>query len=57
MNHLQHLPEAVHGPVLVTLNPPDAPDADKTVGRYQYEHPVLDTAVRPPFPARRCAWC
>lgn len=42
MNELQHLSEAKHGPVLVTLNPPREPAAAKTVGRYPYDHPVLD---------------
>ncbi|KAH7101610.1 FAD/NAD(P)-binding domain-containing protein [Auriculariales sp. MPI-PUGE-AT-0066] len=43
MNTLQHLDENRHGPVLVTLNPPFEPAADKVVGRWKYEHPVLDT--------------
>ncbi|EIN12794.1 FAD/NAD(P)-binding domain-containing protein [Punctularia strigosozonata HHB-11173 SS5] len=42
MNELQHLPEDKHGPVLVTLNPPFEPAPDRTFGRYQYDHPILD---------------
>lgn len=43
MNLLQSLPEAKHGPVLVTLNPPTgpaAPRSDLVSARYCYEHPV-----------------
>ncbi|KAJ7628506.1 FAD/NAD(P)-binding domain-containing protein [Roridomyces roridus] len=37
----------VHGPVLVTLNPPFEPRAGLFAGRWQYDHPVLDgTAIR-----------
>ena len=46
MNNLQHISEADHGPVLVTLNPPFEPLAEKVVGRYKYEHPVIDAEVR-----------
>ena len=46
MNDLQHLPEKDHGPVLVTLNPPFEPQSDLIAGKYRYEHPVLDSAVR-----------
>ncbi|KDQ50504.1 hypothetical protein JAAARDRAFT_74155 [Jaapia argillacea MUCL 33604] len=42
MNDLQHLPEPLHGPVLVTLNPPFEPDPKKVVGRWKYDHPILD---------------
>ncbi|KAI0339011.1 FAD/NAD-binding domain-containing protein [Trametopsis cervina] len=42
MNALQHIPEHKHGPVLVTLNPPFEPRAESVVGRYAYDHPVLD---------------
>ncbi|KZP04630.1 FAD/NAD(P)-binding domain-containing protein [Athelia psychrophila] len=42
MNDLQHIPEAQYGPVLVTLNPPVEPAPEKTMGRWAYEHPVLD---------------
>ena len=41
MNILQHLPEAKHGLVLVTLNPPFPVDPAKTVGRYTYHHPMM----------------
>ncbi|KAG7528816.1 hypothetical protein FFLO_05915 [Filobasidium floriforme] len=44
MNDLQKLPVERHGPVLVTLNPPFEVDAAKTVGRYQYEHPMYSAA-------------
>lgn len=40
MNLLQHLPEDEFGPVLVTLNPPHAPDEDLTQGEYRYRHPL-----------------
>ncbi|KAF9524252.1 amine oxidase [Crepidotus variabilis] len=43
MNDLQHIPEAKYGPVLVTLNPPFEPDPSKTVGKWHYSHPVLDS--------------
>ncbi|KAJ6453125.1 FAD/NAD(P)-binding domain-containing protein [Mycena sanguinolenta] len=47
MNDLQHIPSAKHGPVLVTLNPPFEPREDTVVGRWNYDHPVLDAqAVR-----------
>ncbi|KAG1735192.1 hypothetical protein EDB19DRAFT_1896310 [Suillus lakei] len=38
----KHLPEDLHGPVLVTLNPPADPDATKTAARFAYDHPILD---------------
>ncbi|KAK6428427.1 hypothetical protein LTR95_015432, partial [Oleoguttula sp. CCFEE 5521] len=40
MNFLQHLPESRHGPVLVTMNPPHAPDPAKTQGKFIYRHPL-----------------
>ncbi|KAF8879100.1 amine oxidase [Gymnopilus junonius] len=43
MNDLQHIPESRYGPVLVTLNPPFEPSEDTIVGRWQYDHPVLDS--------------
>lgn len=47
MNDLQHIPLQDYGPVLVTLNSPFEPAAEKVVGRWKYEHPVLDAqAVR-----------
>ncbi|KAJ3555356.1 hypothetical protein NM688_g2620 [Phlebia brevispora] len=42
MNQLQHISEEEHGPVLVTLNPLSEPDPAQTIGRYKYDHPVLD---------------
>ena len=45
MNDLQHISEKKYGPVLVTLNAPFEPQADKIVGRYRYDHPVLDAQV------------
>jgi len=46
MNDLQHISEELYGPVLVTLNPPMHPRADRVVGRYRYDHPVLDANVK-----------
>ncbi|KZW00950.1 FAD/NAD(P)-binding domain-containing protein [Exidia glandulosa HHB12029] len=45
MNDLQHIDEDKHGPVLVTLNPPFEPDPAKVVGRWSYDHPVLDAGA------------
>src|ERR1700722_2877936 len=45
MNDLQHISEEIYGPVLVTLNPPMHPQADKVIGRYDYAHPVLNAEV------------
>lgn len=45
MNDLQHIPESRYGPVIVTLNPPFEPDADKIFDRWKYTHPVLDAKV------------
>lgn len=45
MNDLQHISMKKFGPVLVTLNAPFEPDASKTVGKYNYDHPVLDHKV------------
>ncbi|TFK27617.1 amine oxidase [Coprinopsis marcescibilis] len=42
MNDLQHIPESKYGPVLATLNAPFEPAQDKVVGRWKYDHPVLD---------------
>jgi hypothetical protein len=47
MNDLQHIPEDKYGPVLVTLNPPSEPRPDLTLGRWKYDHPVLDAKVLP----------
>lgn len=48
MNALQHIPMNTHGPVLVTLNPhhPFEPRPETVVGRWKYDHPVLDSKVR-----------
>ena len=46
MNDLQHLSEEKYGPIFVTLNPPFEPNPDTVVGRYKYEHPVIDSEVR-----------
>ena len=40
MNKLQHVDDDV--PLFVTLNPLAEPDADKTIGRYTYDHPLFD---------------
>lgn len=41
MNLLQSLPEERHGPVLVTLNPPEnLPSPEKTLEKYSYQHPI-----------------
>lgn len=49
MNDLQHISEAEHGPVLVTLNPPSDPRPETVVGRYAYDHPILNAKVRTMF--------
>ncbi|KAG8703793.1 hypothetical protein FRC11_010442, partial [Ceratobasidium sp. 423] len=41
MNHLQHISEGDHGPVLVTLNPPFEPLPELIVDQSPYEHPVM----------------
>ncbi|KAG8708101.1 hypothetical protein FRC09_001436 [Ceratobasidium sp. 395] len=41
MNHLQHISEPKHGPVLVTLNPPFEPKPELVVAQARYEHPVV----------------
>ena len=43
MNILQHLPEAKHGQVLVTLNPPFPVDPTKTIAKFKYAHPMMTT--------------
>ncbi|KAI9839569.1 MAG: hypothetical protein M1819_002195 [Sarea resinae] len=45
MNTLQHIPTAKYGPVLVTLNPPFAPAADKTAYTTTYAHPLYNAAA------------
>jgi predicted NAD/FAD-binding protein len=43
LNRLQPLP--FDAPVLVTLNPPSPPDPARTLGVYDYAHPVFDTGA------------
>ena len=43
INRLQPLPFAQ--PVLVSLNPLRAPRADQVIARFQYDHPVFDSAA------------
>jgi uncharacterized protein len=43
INQLQPLPFT--SPVIVTLNPVDEPAPGTELGRYQYEHPLLDLAA------------
>ncbi|MGC7405369.1 NAD(P)/FAD-dependent oxidoreductase [Pandoraea pneumonica] len=43
LNQLQALP--FQTPVIVTLNPVDEPAPHATLGRYAYEHPLLDLAA------------
>lgn len=43
INQLQPLPFKT--PVVVTLNPPFQPDESLVLGRYDYEHPVMDAAA------------
>lgn len=40
MNNLQHIPEHVYGPVLVTMNPEHPPAPSKTQGKFVYTHPL-----------------
>ncbi|WP_046157034.1 NAD(P)/FAD-dependent oxidoreductase [Chromobacterium vaccinii] len=60
LNQLQPLP--VSTPVAVTLNPPRPPDPAKVLGRYHYEHPLLDTfaiaaqKALPGIQGRRACW-
>ncbi|CAG8949361.1 hypothetical protein HYFRA_00004988 [Hymenoscyphus fraxineus] len=47
MNILQHLPEEIFGPVLVTLNPLHEPAPETIQGRYNYTHPLYNAlAIR-----------
>lgn len=43
LNQLQNLP--CKSAVMVTLNPFTAPAADKTIAKFDYEHPVFDQAA------------
>ena len=40
MNILQHLPEKIYGPILVTMNPDHPPAPQLTQGKYVYRHPL-----------------
>jgi len=42
MNQLQHISEEIFGPVLVTLNPLPKPKAETIIGKYNYQHPIID---------------
>ncbi|KAK0468076.1 uncharacterized protein EV420DRAFT_1635337 [Desarmillaria tabescens] len=46
MNALQHLSYAKHGPILVTLNPPYEPRPEMIIGRWKYDHPLLDANAK-----------
>lgn len=46
MNLLQSIDEKVHGPVLVTLNPPFEPKPELTAGAWSYDHPLYSEKVR-----------
>jgi predicted NAD/FAD-binding protein len=60
INQLQPLP--FDTPVIVTLNPVSEPAPERTLGRYQYEHPLLDLAALdaqrhlPSLQGRRRTW-
>lgn len=60
LNQLQRLPFG--SPVVVTLNAAVPPAADRLIGRYVYEHPVLDLACvgaqqrLPELQGRRRTW-
>lgn len=43
MNLLQHIPEKIFGPVLVTLNPLHPPIPESIHGVWEYCHPVYDS--------------
>ncbi|KAK5169958.1 hypothetical protein LTR04_005412 [Oleoguttula sp. CCFEE 6159] len=45
MNLLQHIPEETFGSVLVTLNPLHAPKEELTQGKWEYHHPLYNTAA------------
>lgn len=40
LNQLQNL--EINTPVMVTLNPPHAPAAEKQLARFEYDHPIFD---------------
>lgn len=60
LNRLQALPCAAD--VMLTLNPPFAPDRARTIACYDYEHPIFDQAAidaqlaLPSIQGRRRAW-
>ncbi|KDE07152.1 hypothetical protein MVLG_02556 [Microbotryum lychnidis-dioicae p1A1 Lamole] len=41
MNLLQSIPEAIYGPVLVTLNPPFEPRKEHKFAEWDYDHPLF----------------
>ncbi|MCJ1381546.1 hypothetical protein MMC17_004657 [Xylographa soralifera] len=45
MNLLQHIPTAIFGDVLVTLNPIHPPDPELIQGSWTYEHPLYNAAA------------
>lgn len=45
MNLLQSIPEEVHGPVFVTLNPPFEPAPNLVAGEWSYMHPLFTEKV------------
>ncbi|KAI9820695.1 MAG: hypothetical protein M1827_005064 [Pycnora praestabilis] len=45
MNLLQHIPTSTFGDVLVTLNPLVDPKPELTQGRWDYNHPLYNTAA------------
>lgn len=44
MNLLQHIPEDMFGPILVTLNPLHPPNPSLTQGTWTYHHPLYNAA-------------
>ncbi|RDU96322.1 NAD(P)/FAD-dependent oxidoreductase [Trinickia dinghuensis] len=60
LNQLQPLP--FRTPVIVTLNPTEAPAPEHEIGCYEYEHPLLDLACvdaqqrLPDIQGRRSTW-
>jgi len=45
MNILQHIPISQFGNVLVTMNPPHAPDSSLTQATIEYRHPLYNAAA------------
>lgn len=60
LNPLQHLP--VETPVVLTLNPFEAPDPARVLGQWTYAHPLFDAAAivaqqaLPELQGRRATW-